>query len=143
MYLVESDLTYSLSSLGRHHETAKAIFKAAIEKTLDLSVSSLCFQEIDLLIKSKIIELGTTEEEFFDWTTGTLKEYGINEAEMKPADAAQSIRFRKKYGLTFFDSYYAAQAYRLQRTLVSFDEEYAKVKEIEYKHPEEILEELG
>lgn len=102
----------------------------------------MSFYELDLLIKSGTMKSSKPPEELFEKTAIQLEEFGIQQVTLRAEDTAQSIRFRKKYGLTLLDSYYAAQAHRTQFTLLSYDADYPNVKEVRHQHPDELIKEL-
>lgn len=97
---------------------------------------------MDSVIKANQVDVDGTPEDFFQGLAEHFADYGIAQEPMLMADTAQSIRFRKRYGLTYFDSYHAACAFRVGATLLSFDRAYLRVKEIKYRHPDDLLHEL-
>jgi len=142
VYLVESDLTYALALSDPFSSTAERIFTAAAQKRIELAVCSLSFQEMDSVIKANQVDVDGNPEDFFHDLAEKFADHGIAQEPMLMADTAQSIRFRKRYGLTYFDSYHAACAFRVGATLLSFDRAYLRVREIKYRHPDDLLREL-
>lgn len=142
MHLIETDLAYCIALPDEHGQIAEEILTAGAKGEVDLSVSSLSFLELDLLLKTRNIKLNQPADVLFDELTTELKECGVSQTPVLEQDTAQSIRFRRKYGLTFFDSYHAACAVRTGATLVSFDQAYSRVPEIRYQRPEDVLSEL-
>ncbi len=127
---------------GRHANVADAIFTAAAQGEIDVSVSAMAFYEMGLLFKTKFADLSVPVREIFQRTIHRFERYGIGEVPLKRTDTPDSMDLRTKYGLTLLDSYYAAQAKRTGMTLLSHDREYEKVREIHCKNPEQLLREL-
>jgi len=67
----------------------------------------------------------------------TLLKYGnIALSPVKPIYHGEAHKLREKYKeLTYFDSLHAAVGIIENMELVSYDREYAKVKELKYNHP--------
>lgn len=142
MYLIETDIIYSLLfRKDTHNRLAHQLLEKTLSEGVPIAVSTLALVELDLTTKSNPVVFSGPKTEVFERLTKNCRQYGVEELSISTADAIQSICFREKYGLTFFDSYYAAQAHTTQCTLVSFDKVYSKVKEITHKTPEEILSE--
>ena len=143
MYLIETDLTYSLALDPKRQALAAQIFSAATTGKIQLCISTLCLQEIDLLLKTRQIKTQVANQEIIRLLIEAFEKYGVPECPTLAKDTLQSIRLREKYGLTFYDSYYAAQAQRLGATLLSLDRAYSRVKEIQYKDPQELAKQLS
>lgn len=142
MHLVECDLITSLAGHGSHQETARRLFNACAAGKIQLTASVQAFQEMDLLIKQGKIKIEVPAETFFSELLDSFAQFGVHELPLAGADTSNSIRFRKKYRLTFNDSYYVAQAYRTGYTLLSHDQRYSSIKEIKTEHPRDALKRL-
>ncbi len=140
MYLIETDLLYTLASPGTaRHGTSYGLFQAAAQGRIELQVSSLSFLEFLVSVNSGKVKLSVPADVFFERLARRIREFGIKEAPVLLEDTAESIQLREKYGLTFFDAYYAAQAKRLQAYLLSYDKDYRRVQEIRCVNPDRAL----
>jgi len=128
--MIETDMLIALASKSdKHHNKAKNLLRKM--KTVKLSPYSLI--ELDFLISSKslIVKL----PDFYDALRDTFAYYGILILASQPNHFAKAWLFRKKYGLTFFDSLHAATAVEENEVLISFDKKYGNIKELKYKNP--------
>ena len=137
MYLIETDMLLAAASpRDRHHATALEILRSV--KPLILSPYSLI--ELDLIVCSGRIRVVLPD---FYWALESLIAYhGIGVLPPQLLHLEKALALRAGHGLSYFDSLHAAVAVSAGATLVSFDRQYATVRELSYTHPRELLEKL-
>ncbi len=130
MVLIETDIIIALASrTDRHHKDVKKL----LNNLASVKLSPYSLIELDLLIMSHSLIVKTPE--FYQVLNDTLKYYDISVLTSSPSHFTRAWYLRDKYDLTFFDSLHAATALEEREILVSYDRTYAKIKELEYKHP--------
>ncbi|RLF18430.1 MAG: hypothetical protein DRZ82_08210 [Thermoprotei archaeon] len=135
MVVIETDMIVALASESdKHHHEARTLLR----KLSNIKLSPYSLIELDLLLASGNIVVKA--KLFYEALKSVLAYYNISVLKPDPLHFAVAWNFRKKYGLTFFDSLHAAVAVRENDMLVSFDRKYSIVKELKYVHPLSLLE---
>jgi len=121
-----------ISPEDKHHAEAAKL----LDKFLgDSRLSPYSLIELDLLLRSK--EIVVREVKTFYYTLNNLFRYRkIGLLLANPIHHGEAYELRRKYKeLTYFDSLHAAVGITENLELVSYDKEYAKIRELEYSHP--------
>jgi len=132
--MMETDVLVALASrTDRHHGEARRL----LERLTAVKLSPYSLVELDLLIASQCLRVRLPD--FYSALEGVLAYYGVEDLRPRPAHFEAAWGFRRRYGLTFFDSLHAAAAVKEGGVLVSYDEGYRAVEELEYRHPASTL----
>ena len=123
MLLIENDVIFAfLNSLDEGHSAAVKLMKRLESGGLEVELSSVAFIEMQLVYMSNGLE---------DRLVGDLASVaalpGIRVLPLTPDIAVAAAYIRGAYGLSFFDSHYAAAALSRDCEIISFDSAYDKV----------------
>ena len=143
--LIETDLLYAfMDTSSRHHEVSMKIFDRIKKHELEVQVLSLSLLELELLIRSGNLLVNNKKADdkeskgWFKKLCLSFEQHNISVKDITCADFIESARMRSKYGLSFFDSHFAAYARRKDMVILSTDKMYDSVKEIKKIDPYEI-----
>lgn len=135
--LFETDILLALISReDKHHTEAVSLLNSFLSGS---TLSPYALIELNLLLRSE--EIVVREIKSFYASLGTLLKYrNITLSPVKPIYHGEAHELRGKYKeLTYFDSLHAAVSMVENMELVSYDKEYAKVRELKYNHPSKYL----
>lgn len=125
-----------ISMSDRHHDEAKKLLES-VDGELYLSPYSLT--ELDLLVRAKEI-IFTEAKAFYTSLSDLLDYYDVGLLRPKPAYHGEAYELRSRYSaLTYFGSLHAAVGIIEGLRLVSYDQEYEKVKTLNYSRPKASL----
>ena len=134
MVMIETDFLVALASrTDRHHGEARRL----LERLTAVKLSPYSLVELDLLIASQCLRVRLPN--FYSALEEVLAYYGVEVLRPRPTHFEVAWGFRRRYGLTFFDSLHAAAAVKEGEVLVSYDERYRAVRELKYRHPTSML----
>ena len=114
------------------HEKAEMLFQK-IRDGLGVEASSACLLEMELVFKSE-----SREDELLGAITALKGIESIEFLPVTPEIVISSIAIRRNYGLTFFDSHYAATALSRDRVIISMDNAYDSIPNLTRCDPDEI-----
>ena len=134
--LIENDVIFAfLNKLDKNHSVARAIFKKIRDGELRVEVSSVSLLEMELIYRSE-----KRESQLFRDLAALASFENITFIPLTPEIALTSVYIRQKWGLSFFDSHYAATALGLDRKIISFDAIYDKVEGLTRIDPKKVIE---
>lgn len=137
--MIETDVLIALASRSdKQHEIVRKLLEELMATRSErLTLSPYSLTELDLLIASQSLKVKLPD--FYVALKAALSYYGITALTPSPRHFGRAWVFRRKYGLTFFDSLHAATAVEEDEILVSFDRRYNSIKELKYKHPSSLV----
>ena len=132
--LIETDILLALISPGdRHHADVVRLLDRLLG---EVKISPYSFIELNLLLKSKGIIVREVTA-FYKALSDLLNYRAIRTFSIKPEYHSEAFRLREKYEfLTYFDSLHAAVGIVENLEIISYDNEYAKITELKYSHPD-------
>ncbi len=131
--LIETDILLALISPEDKHHVE--IIKLLDNFVGELQLSPYSLMELDLLLKSGEIVI-TEIKTFYTMLSKVLRYRQIDLLLIKPTYHGEAWELREKYrGLTYFDGLHAAVGIIENLELLSYDKEYAKVKELTHISP--------
>ena len=131
--LIENDVIFAyMNERDRNHEKAEMVFQK-IRDGLRVEASSVCLVEMELVFKSE-----SREDELLGVITALKGIENIEFLPVTPEIVISSIAIRINYGLTFFDSHYAATALSRDRVIISMDNAYDSIPNLTRCDPDEI-----
>jgi len=149
MPLMETDVLYAyLNKADKSHDIAVEIFKKIGEGEIKSvpKISGLSLIELEILLKSGVVKIGgrtPTDEEISKYLGELCEGLRIYAVPIDPLHCETvklSAEIRAKYKLSYYDSHYAAQAQLHDKVIVSSDNAYDKVAEIERIEPESLIQ---
>ncbi len=137
--LIENDVIFAfLNKLDKNYSVARAIFKKIRDGELRVEVSSVSLLEMELIYRSE-----ERESQLFKDLAALASFENITFIPLTPEIALTSVYIRRKWGLSFFDSHYAATALGLDRKIISFDVAYDRVEGLTRIDPKKVIEEIS
>ena len=134
MAIIETDFILALASkTDKHHNTVRNLVK----KIKHLKLSPYSMLELDLIIASKSIIVKLPD--FYDVLDKVIAFYNISILPQKVKHLSKAYILRRKYNLSYFDSLHAATAIEENDVLISFDKNYANIKELKYMNPRKLV----
>ncbi len=133
--LMENDVIFAfLNRLDKNHDIAHAIFRKIRDGELKIMVSSVSLLEMEFIYRSE-----KRESQMFRDLAALASFENITFVPLTLEIVLTSIYIRREYGLSFFDSHYAATALSLDGKIVSFDKAYEGVRGLQRIDPEELV----
>jgi len=133
--LMENDVIFAfLNKLDKNHDIAHAIFRKIRDGELKIMVSSVSLLEMEFIYRSE-----KRESQMFRDLAALASFENITFVPLTLEIVLTSIYIRREYGLSFFDSHYAATALSLDGKIVSFDKAYEGVRGLQRIDPEELV----
>lgn len=131
--LIENDVIFAyMNERDRNHEKAEVLFQK-IRDGLGVEASSVCLLEMELVFKSE-----SREDELLGAITALKGIENIEFLPVTPEIVISSIAIRRNYELTFFDSHYAATALSRDRVIISMDNAYDSIPNLNRYEPDEV-----
>jgi predicted nucleic acid-binding protein len=115
-YLNERDPKFSV---------AERIFSKLNQGSIKISISSVALVEMQLIYRSE-----NREDALLRDMAALAALPNTTFEPLTPDIALSAVYLRQTFGLSFFDSHYAATALNLDKTIVSFDRAYDNVKSL-------------
>jgi predicted nucleic acid-binding protein len=132
--LVENDVVFAyLNERDPNFSVAERIFSKLNQGSIKISISSVALVEMQLIYRSENREDGLLRD------MAALAALPNTTFEPLTSDIPLSaVYLRQMFGLSFFDSHYAATALNLDKTIVSFDRAYDNVKGLRRLDPAKV-----
>ncbi len=128
---MENDVTFAyMNENDENHRVAEKIFQALKKGKLKLDISGVTLLEMELIYKSQRLE-----DRLLEVMSALLSLPNVNFIPLTPEIVITSVRLRQEFGLSFFDSHYAATAIYLDGKIISFDKAYEGVPGLERIDP--------
>ncbi len=123
MVLMENDVIFAyMNENDENHGVAKTIFRKLKEGELKLDISGITLLEMELIFKSQRME-----DKLLEVMSALLSLPNVSFTPLTPEIVITSVGLRQEFGLSFFDSHYAATALYLDGKILSFDGAYDRV----------------
>ncbi len=131
MVLIENDVIFAyMNENDENHHIAEKIFHKLKEGKLKLDISGVTLLEMELIYRSQRVE-----DRLLEVMSALLSLPNVSFIPLIPEIVITSVRLRQEFGLSFFDSHYAATALYLDGKIVSFDSTYDNVPGLERIDP--------
>ncbi len=134
MPVIENDTIFAyLNELDPKFKVAERVFNRLKAGTLKASISSVALVEMELIYRSEGREAGLLKD------MAALSSIPNATFEpLTPEVALSAVFLRQTFGLGFFDSHYAATALTVDKSILSFDRAYDRVKGLKRLDPTKI-----
>ena len=100
----------------------------------NVAVPASAYMEYELILRSR----GVSDEEIAEDIEAFKQIRNLDEIPLTASIITEASRIRAKYGLTYFDPLHAASALHHDRAIMSVDNAYDRVKELERADPKDI-----
>ena len=128
---MENDVIFAyMNENDENHRVAEKIFQALKKDKLKLDISGVTLLEMEHIYKSQRLE-----DRLLEVMSALLSLPNVNFIPLIPEIVITSVRLRQEFGLSFFDSHYAATALYLDGKIISFDKAYEGVPGLERIDP--------
>ena len=130
MPFIETDVLFGfLNAKDRLHDCAAKIF-TAISKGLHISLPSSVLIEMELIYKSECREVDLTSH-----IVNLLALEGLNPVPLTPETVLLAIALREEYELSFFDSHHVSAALQGDSKLISTDQAFGRIRNLQLIDP--------
>lgn len=134
MPLIETDMIFAfLNSNDRHHNVASKLF-SQIKSGYEVGLPTSALIEMELVYKSN-----NREDDLANHVANLIAIPNITSIALTPKTILLSIKLREDYDLSFFDSHHAATALENDGKIISTDQQYKKMSDLEVVDPEDVL----
>lgn len=134
MPLIENDVIFAyLNELDPNFSVAERIFRKISSGSISVSISSVALVEMELIYRSE-----NREEALLRDMAALAALPNATFESLTPNVALSAVYLRQTFGLSFFDSHYAATALNLDKAILSFDRSYERVKGLKRLDPARI-----
>ena len=116
-----------------HHNVANKLF-SQIESGYEVGLPTSALIEMELIYKSN-----TREDDLASHVANLVAIPNITSLALTPKTILLSITLREDYNLSFFDSHHAATALENDGKIISTDQDFKKVPNLELVDPEDCL----
>ncbi len=131
MPLLETDLIFAyLNKEDQHHKTASKLFNK-IKEGAPVNISPLTLIELELIYKSNNLTKHLTPH-----VTALTTLPNTIYTPLNPGIILTVITLQQEYGLTFFDSHYAATALTTDREIISTNQAYHEIPGLTLINPD-------
>jgi predicted nucleic acid-binding protein len=132
--LIENDVIFAyLNELDPNFSVAERIFRKISSGSISVSISSVALVEMELIYRSE-----NREEALLRDMVALAALPNATFESLTPNVALSAVYLRQTFGLSFFDSHYAATALNLDQAILSFDHSYEIVKGLKRLDPARI-----
>jgi len=137
MPVIELDMLIAyVNKADELHSVAVKIFNAIVNRKLkNIGVPSSAYLEYELVLKSK----GYDDESISKDIQAFKNIKNLEEIPLSSNVIIEASRLRQTYKLTYFDSLHAASALLFDGKIISTDNAYRRVFELEVIDPKEIM----
>ena len=133
MPLIETDMIFAfLNANDSHHEAAGKLF-SQIESGYEVGLPTSALIEMELIYKSN-----NREDDLASHIANLVAIPNITSLALTPKTVLLSISLREEYNLSFFDSHHVATALENDGKLISTDQQYDIIPNLELLDPEKI-----
>lgn len=134
MPIIETDMIFAfLNAIDRHHNAASKLF-SQIKSGYEVGLPTSALIEMELIYKSN-----DREDDLANHIANLVAIPNIISIALTPKTILLSITLREDYNLSFFDSHHAATALENDGKIISTDQQYKDVPNLELIEPEECL----
>lgn len=134
MPLIETDMIFAfLNANDRHHNTANKLF-SQIESGYEVGLPTSALIEMELIYKSN-----DREDDLASHVANLVAIPNITSQALTPKTILLSITLREEYNLSFFDSHHVATALETDGKIISTDQQYKNIPNLELLDPETVL----
>ena len=116
-----------------HHATANKLF-TQIQSGYEVGVPTSALIEMELIYKSN-----DREDDLASHVANLVAIPNISSLALTPKTILLSITLREEYGISFFDSHHGATALENDGKIISTDQQYKNIPNLELLDPESIL----
>lgn len=134
MPLIETDMVFAfLNTNDRHHNVASKLF-SIIKSGFEVGLPTSALIEMELVYKSN-----DREDDLANHVANLIAIPNVTSVALTPKTILLSIKLREDYELSFFDSHHAATALENDGKIISTDQQFKKVPNLELLDPEDYL----
>ncbi len=132
MPLIETDMIFALLNVNdRHHNVASKLF-SQIKSGYEVGLPTSALIEMELIYKSN-----NREDDLANHLANLIAIPNIKTIALTPKTILLSITLREEYNLSFFDSHHAATAIENDGIIISTDQQYNRVSNLELLDPDD------
>jgi len=130
MPIIETDMIFAfLNANDRHHNVASKLF-SQIRSGYEVGLPTSALIEMELIYKSN-----DREDDLANHVANLVAIPNISSIALTPKTILLSITLREDYNLSFFDSHHAATALENDGKIISTDQEFKNVPNLELVDP--------
>jgi len=134
MPIIETDMIFAfLNTNDRHHNVASKLF-SHIKSGFEVGLPTSALIEMESVYKSN-----DREDDLATHVANLITIPNITSIGLTPKTVLLSIKLREDYDLSFFDSHHAATALENDGKIISTDQQFKKVPNLELVDPEDCL----
>ena len=141
MPIIEFDMLIAyVNIIDKLHRIASMIFTRIVNGELvNVAVPTSVYMEYELILRSK----GYNEEIIRKDTEAFRLIKNLDEVPLTSNILIEASRLRNRYGLSYFDSLHAASALLYDKTIISVDRAYRRIKGLKVLNPRELVGNVG
>jgi len=133
--ILENDVLFALlNKKDPNYRVAKAVFEKLMRGELELEISSAALLEMELIYRSR-----GREDQLQRDVSALAAIPGLKFLPLTPEIVLTAISLRKRFGLSFFDSHYAATSLLTDGRILSFNGRYDDVEGLTRVRPSSII----
>ncbi len=134
MPIIETDMIFAfLNSNDRHHNVASKLF-SQIKSGYKVGLPTSALIEMELIYKSN-----DREDDLANHVANLIAIPNITPLALTPKTILLSIKLREEYNLSFFDSHHTAAALENDGKIISTDQQFKTISNLELIDPDECL----